>query len=104
MAPGMKRRLVAACLVLAAGAGAAVASTAAARDREYQRLIAAGEAALAARQTSTAIEAFSGAIALKSDSMLAHLKRGDTYRRRGDFTAALRDLGEAEFEIYEDGV
>jgi tetratricopeptide (TPR) repeat protein len=27
--------------------------------------------------------------------MLAHLKRGDAYRRRGEFTAALRDLGEA---------
>ena len=92
MAPGMKRRLVAACLVLAAGAGAAVAYTAAARDREYQRLIAAGEAALAARQTSTAIEAFSGAIALKPDAMLAHLKRGETYRRQGDLRAALRDL------------
>jgi tetratricopeptide (TPR) repeat protein len=92
MAPGMKRRLVAACLVLAAGAGAAVAYTAAARDREYRRLIAAGEAALAARQTSTAIEAFSGAVALKPDAMLAHLKRGETYRRQGDLRAALRDL------------
>jgi tetratricopeptide (TPR) repeat protein len=88
----MKRRLVAACVVLAAGAGAAVAYTAAARDREYRRLIAAGEAALAVRQTSTAIEAFSGAIALKPDAMLAHLKRGETYRRHGDLRAALRDL------------
>ena len=39
-------------------------------------------------QTYGAIEAFSGALALKRDSMLAYLKRGDTYRRRGELTAA----------------
>ena len=65
------------------------------QEREFQRLIAAGDAALAQDQTFGAIEAFSGALALKSDSMLAHLKRGDTYRRRGELTAALRDLREA---------
>jgi tetratricopeptide (TPR) repeat protein len=32
------------------------------------------------------------AIALKPDSMLGYLKRGETYRRRGDLPAALRDL------------
>ena len=42
-----------------------------------------------------AIEAFSGAIALKPDSMLAHLKRGETYRRHGDLKAAFRDLRDA---------
>ena len=88
----MKRRLAAALVVLALGAAAAVAYTAAARDREYRRLVAAGEAALASQQTSVAIEAFSGAIALKPDSMLAHLKRGETYRRHGDLKAAFRDL------------
>lgn len=91
----MKRRLAAALVVLVAGAGAAVAYTAAARDREYRRLVAAGEAALANAHTSVAIEAFSGAIALKPDSMLAHLKRGETYRRHGDLKAAVRDLREA---------
>ena len=92
---GMKRRIAAAFVVLVAGAAAAVAYTAAARDREYQRLVTAGEAALAAAQTSVAIEAFSGAIALKPDSMLAHLKRGETYRRHGDLKAAFRDLRDA---------
>jgi tetratricopeptide (TPR) repeat protein len=29
--------------------------------------------------------------------MLASLKRGDTYRRRGEYSAALRDLGQAAF-------
>ena len=32
---------------------------------------------------SAAIEAFSGAIALKPDSMVGYLKRGEAYRRRG---------------------
>ena len=82
-------------VVLAAGAGVAVAYTAAARDTEYRRLVAAGEAALAGGQTSVAIEAFSGAIALNPDSMLAHLKRGETYRRHGDLKAAFRDLRDA---------
>ena len=91
----MKRRLAAAFVVLVAGAAAAVAYTAAVRDREYRRLVAAGEAALASGQTSVAIEAFSGAIALKPDSMLAHLKRGETYRRHGDLKAAFRDLRDA---------
>ena len=65
------------------------------QEREFQRLIAAGDAALVQDQTFVAIEAFSGALALKPDSMLAHLKRGDTYRRRGELTAALRDLRQA---------
>lgn len=64
-------------------------------EREFQRLIAAGDAALAQDQTFVAIEAFSGALALKPDSMLAYLMRGDTYRRRGELAAALRDLREA---------
>ena len=91
----MKRRLAAAFVVLVAGAAAAVAYTDAVRDREYRRLVAAGETALAGGQTSVAIEAFSGAIALKPDSMLAHLKRGETYRRHGDLKAAFRDLRDA---------
>jgi protein O-GlcNAc transferase len=72
--------------------GSVLAWTAIRQDREFQRLIAAGEAALVQNQTFTAIEAFSGALAFKPDSMLAYLKRGDTYRRQGELTAALRDL------------
>ena len=73
-------------------AGSVLAWTAIRQDREFQRLIAAGDAALVRDQTFTAIEAFSGALAFKPDSMLAYLKRGDTYRRRGELAAALRDL------------
>ncbi len=73
---------------------AALLYTALAREAEYRRLIAEGEAALASDQTFAAVEAFSGAIALKPDSMLAHLRRGEAYRRRGsaDLPTALRDL------------
>jgi len=65
------------------------------QEREFRRLIALGDSSLARDQTSLAIEAFSGAVALKPDSMLGYLKRGDTYRRGGDFAAALRDLRRA---------
>jgi tetratricopeptide (TPR) repeat protein len=67
------------------------------QEREFRRYIAVGDAALASGQTFNAIEAFSAALTLKPDSMLASLKRGDTYRRRGEYAAALRDLGQATF-------
>ena len=46
-------------------------------------------------QTSVAVEAFSGAVALKPQSMLPYLKRGDTYLHRQDWAAAERDLRQA---------
>src|ERR1700756_1859111 len=71
--------------VLAAGAvGLYPAYQTAAHERHYRSLLARGDAALADDQTFAAIEAYSGAIALRPDSMLAHLRRGETYRRRGD--------------------
>jgi tetratricopeptide (TPR) repeat protein len=67
------------------------------QEREFRRLIALGDQALDADRTSEAIEAFSGALAFKPGSMLAHLQRAETYRRRGDgeLSAALRDAREA---------
>ncbi|MDA1093282.1 MAG: tetratricopeptide repeat protein [Acidobacteria bacterium] len=65
------------------------------RTSEYHRLVEAGDAALAQHDPFRAIEAFSGAIALRGDAMLAHLKRGETYYERGDLAAALRDLTQA---------
>jgi tetratricopeptide (TPR) repeat protein len=91
------KRLVPAIIVLAALAAAGIlAAQAVERDREYRRLIVQGDEALNRGETFVAIEAYSGAIALKRGSMLAFLKRGEAHQRRGDtpetLTAALRDL------------
>ena len=79
-------------LLALAAVGAAVAYQAAARERDYRDLLARGDAALRDDQTFGAIEAYSGAIALRPDSMLAHLRRGETYQRRGELEAAARDF------------
>src|SRR5687768_17299818 len=91
----MKRLLVVSVGLIALTVGIVIAWYTARQDREFQRLIATGDAALAQDETYGAIEAFSGALALRSDSMLAYLKRGDAYRRRGELNAALRDLRDA---------
>ena len=58
-----------------------------------------GRGPQASGQTFVAIEAYSGAIALKRGSMLAYLKRGEAHQRRGEapdaLSAALRDLRSA---------
>jgi tetratricopeptide (TPR) repeat protein len=82
-----------ATLLLAAGAVLALVSLR--NEREYERLVLAGDAALASTDLSGAIEAYTGAITLKDDSMAAFLKRGLAYRRRGEPEAALRDLRRA---------
>lgn len=91
----MKRTLALAFVVSAAVVGLVLAWNAVRQEGEFRRLIALGDTSLAREQTYVAIEAFSGALALRPDSMLAHLKRGDTYRRRGELSAALRDLRDA---------
>jgi len=69
-------------LAIAVCSGALYGYTAARRERTYRQLIDRGDAALAKDDTFSAIESFSGAIALKSDAMLGYLKRGQAYRRR----------------------
>jgi tetratricopeptide (TPR) repeat protein len=64
-------------------------------EQDYRAFMARGDEALAAGQIFGAIEAYSGAIALRPDSMLAHLRRGETYQRRGDLDAAARDFQSA---------
>ena len=91
----MKRGVLAGITGAILLSGAVFTWSAVRQEREFRRLIGAGEAAIARDQTYEAIEAFSGALALKNDSMLAYLKRGDSYRRRGELSAALRDLREA---------
>lgn len=72
--------------------GGALAYQSEARERDYRLLLASGDAALSEGQISAAVEDFSGAIALRPDSMLAHLRRGETYRQRHDLDAAIRDF------------
>ena len=88
----MKRALFAIILLALAGVGGVLAYKAAALERDYRALVARGDAALRDEQTFGAIEAYSRAIALRPDSMLAHLRRGETYQRRGDLDAAVRDF------------
>jgi len=82
-------------LVAVAGVAGAVAYSALANEREFERRIAEGDESVAADRPFRAIEAYSGAIALKPDSMLAHLKRGSVYQSQNELEAALRDLRSA---------
>lgn len=91
----MTRIWILTLLLSAALVGSVLAWNGVRQEREFRRLIALGDSSLARDQTSLAIEAFSGAVALKPDSMLGYLKRGDTYRRGGDLAPALRDLRRA---------
>jgi len=91
----MKRPTPVVLIVAALVVGLGLAWTTIRRDYDYDRLIAEGEAALAAGQTLSAIEAFSGAIALRNDAMVGWLRRGETYQRHGDLSSAIRDLRRA---------
>jgi tetratricopeptide (TPR) repeat protein len=92
----MRRHLLTAIAIAAVAAGV-LALTRVQREREYQQLILDGDRALARSDIAAAIEAFSGASTLKPDAMLAYLKRGNAYRKRGeaDLEPALRDLRNA---------
>ncbi len=90
----MKRVCFALAVLALALAGGAVAYQAVAQ-RNYSALLIRGDHALRDDQAVKAIEAYSGAIALRPDSMLAYLRRGQTYQRRGDrgdLEAAARDF------------
>ena len=88
----MTRTVILVAALALTGIGAAIVYQAATRDRDYRTSLARGDTALGNEQTFGAIEAYSGAIALRPDSMLAHLRRGETYQRRGDLEAAARDF------------
>ena len=90
----MKRAILAA-LLLAGGLAVAYGYFVTSREASHRDLILRGDAALAAGDPATAIELFSGAIALRGDSMIGYLKRGEAYRRRDELEAALRDLRRA---------
>ncbi len=91
----MKRGIVVLALLALTAIGAALAYQTAARQRDYRAALTRGDNALRDDQTFAAIEAYSGAIELRPDAMLAYLRRGQTYRRRGDrgdLAAAARDF------------
>ena len=91
----MKRSIAVMAVLALIAVGTAIAYQTAARDREYRTLLARGDVALRDDQTFAAIEAYSGAIAMRPGSMLAYLRRGETYQRRGDrgdLDAAIRDF------------
>jgi tetratricopeptide (TPR) repeat protein len=89
------KRALAGLFLLGLSAAGVYGYTLSERERTYRQLIADGDAAFARDNTGAAIEAFSGAITLKDDAMVGYLKRGQTYRRRGEFAAAIRDLRRA---------
>jgi len=91
----MKRALVLMLFLALIGVGGAITYQSAAREQQYRVLLSRGDLALRDGQTFGAIEAFSGAIGLRPESMLAHLRRGETYRQRGDLDAAARDFRKA---------
>jgi tetratricopeptide (TPR) repeat protein len=88
----VRRTLVFLAVLAVVVGGVAVFYQITARERDYRGLLARGDAALQTEQTFGAIEAYSGAVALRPDSMLAHLRRGETYLRRGELEAAERDF------------
>jgi tetratricopeptide (TPR) repeat protein len=90
------RRFLPFLVVLAVAVlGAVIAYQALGREANYQWLLSRGDAALSDDQTFGAIEAYSGAVALRPDSVIARLRRGETYLRRGDLEAAAHDFREA---------
>ena len=91
----MKRAFFVMVVLAGLAVGGAFAYQATARQRDYAAFLTRGDAALRDDQTFGAIEAYSGAIALRPDSMLAYLRRGQTYQQRGDrgdLEAAARDF------------
>jgi tetratricopeptide (TPR) repeat protein len=81
------KRLVLGLVALTICAAGLYGYAAARRERTFRQLIDRGDAALARDDTYSAIESFSGAIALKGDAMLGYLKRGQAYRRRQQLDA-----------------
>ena len=91
----MKRTVLAVVIVAITGVSGALAFGALVNEREYDRLIAEGDAAITADRPFQAIEAYSGAISRKPDSMLAHYKRAAVYQEQNQLEAALRDFRSA---------
>ena len=90
----MRRVLLLIAVVTVTGVAATVAYQLIG-DRDYRALLIRGDAALRTDQISQAIESYSGAVALRPDSMLPRLRRGEAYQHRGDLDTAVRDFRDA---------
>ena len=90
----MKRVLTIGLLVALAAAAVATIEQLN-QDRQYRHLLIDGERALNAGETYAAIESFSGALALRPESMVAYYRRGEAYGRQGQVANAVRDLRKA---------
>src|SRR5687767_10239684 len=71
--------VVAILFVAVAAVAGALAYSALANERLFERLLEAGDQAVADQRAFQAIEAYSGAIARNPESVVAHLKRGSVY-------------------------
>ena len=89
------RRPLLALLALAILVAVAAGLDAVRRDRAYRRFLAEGDAALGRGDTFAAVEALSGAVALRPGALAGWVKRGTAHRQRGDLPSALRDLRRA---------
>ena len=89
------RRILGGSFLAVLAAGVTYGAIVTQREQSYRDFVLQGDAALARDDSYAAIEAFSVAISLKGDSMAAHLKRGEAYRRRHEYESALRDLRRA---------
>src|SRR6476620_1770773 len=87
----MKRSLAIAGLILTIIAGVLIVQQVS-RNRRYLQLVAGGQQALDSGNSSVAIEAFSGALALRPNSMVAYYHRGEAYRTQRRDEEAIRDF------------
>jgi tetratricopeptide (TPR) repeat protein len=62
------------------------------REREYRRLLTDGDEALRAGDAYRAIEALSGAVTIRPESMVAYFRRAEAYRAQRRADEAVRDL------------
>lgn len=65
------------------------------RDRRYRAFLAEGDRALAAGNAFAAAGEYSGALALRPESVAAHIRRGQAYREQRREAEAIRDWSDA---------
>lgn len=65
------------------------------RDRRYRTLLSDGDRALASGNAFASVEAYSGALALRPESVAAHIRRGQAYQDQRRTDDAIRDWSDA---------